>query len=46
MDSKTVELLDKEITEIRIELAKAVDREKLDLMLYNLQISIYKLEDE
>ena len=46
MDSKTVELLDKEITEIRIELAKAVDREKLDLMLYNLQISIYKLENE
>lgn len=46
MDSKTVELLDEKITQIRIELMKGVDKEKLDLMLYNLQISVYKLEDE
>jgi hypothetical protein len=46
MDSKTIELLDEKITDIRIEVMKGVDKEKLDLMLYNLQISIYKLEDE
>jgi hypothetical protein len=46
MASKTIELLDEKITDIRIEVMKGVDKEKLDLMLYNLQISIYKLEDE
>jgi len=46
MTDKEVETIDKEITEIRIELAKGVDKEKLDLMLYNLQISVFKLEDE
>lgn len=46
MDAETVELLDKEITEIRIALSKGIDKEKLDLMLYNLQISVYKLEKE
>lgn len=46
MDNETVELLDSKITDIRIELAKGVDKEKLDLMLYNLQISVYKLEED
>jgi len=46
MTDKEVEAIDKEITEIRIELAKGIDKEKLDLMLYNLQISVFKLEDE
>jgi len=46
MDSKTVELLDKKTSEIRVELSKGVNKEKLDLMLYNLQISVYKLEKE
>jgi hypothetical protein len=45
MDSKTIELLDEKITQIRIELMKGVDKEKLDLMLYKLQISVYNLED-
>jgi hypothetical protein len=46
MTDKEIKAIDEEITEIRIELAKGVDKEKLDLMLYNLQISVFKLEDE
>jgi len=46
MTDKEITTIDEKITEIRIELAKGVDKEKLDLMLYNLQISVYKLEDE
>ena len=46
MTDKEVTEIDEKITEIRIELAKELNKEKLDLMLYNLQISVYKLEDE
>ena len=46
MDSKTVELLDEKITDIRIELMKGKEVRFVDKMLYNLQISVYKLEDE
>ena len=46
MTDKEIKTIDEEITEIRIELTKGVDKEKLDLMLYNLQINVFKLEDE
>lgn len=46
MTDKEITTIDEKITEIRIELAKGLDKEKLDLMLYNLQISVFKLEDE
>jgi hypothetical protein len=46
MDSKTVELLDEKITDIRIELMKGKEVRFVDKMLYNLQISVYKLEDK
>ena len=45
MTDKEVTIIDKEITKIRIDLSEGIDREKLDEMLYNLQITVFKLED-
>jgi len=42
MDNKTVDLLDKLITDIRIENQKGNNINKLDQMLYDLQITIFK----
>jgi hypothetical protein len=42
MDDKTADLLDKLITDIRIENQKGNDTNKLDQMLYDLQITIFK----
>lgn len=42
MDEKTADLLDKLITDIRIENQKKVDIHKLDQMLYDLQITVFK----
>lgn len=42
MNEKTANLLDKLITDIRIENQKKVDINKLDQMLYDLQITIFK----
>jgi len=44
MDKIAIDFLDNKITDIRIQLAKSVDREVLDKMLYDLQIDIFKLE--
>ena len=42
MDDKTADLLDKLITDIRIENQKGNDTNELDQMLYDLQITIFK----
>ena len=46
MNKETVNLLDEKITAIRIELAISLNREKLDKMLYDLQIDIFNLEKQ
>ena len=45
MTSKEIELIDKEITNVRIKLLKGVNKEDLDQALYDLQIFVFKLED-
>lgn len=45
MSNEEIEILDEKITDIRIELSKSVDKVKIDKMLYDLQITIFKLDN-